>query len=678
MPPAGQWKPSYDLNHFGSSKVNFDHRAGKTFPRQGGIRLPVRTGGTYDASLSRQPSSVNAGMRLPPVSGPQGGYGYGLAGVAPPNGAPAIEAGGKHGGVSAGARSPDGSVPHGGIGFGKELLEIIREMREQLATQQRQITMLTHEVRSDAAADLRAELEQLKRQHDQKEASASNVSPGVDPTEVAELRELVRMTQLECNQLRARVVELEARPVALPASSTPEVTETRRLNVPPRGEVEEIDESDADSLPSPDVYEGTKEAEIRAGLEAAEQRKRQQAEMTPSLDTAMSTDAQALITLDTALAPNVQMPMAGVPMDICAADEAKEIANAEVDEIDMLVAGSKEPPAEAEAPLVEMQELEATADKLATNFEEAAAWSMAETEPQEPVVEHEGSATNQEEPASQAETPVSEAEALAGETVDPAANANEFAVGARELASQTKITAQAPPTEAGVEDPGAEHEIPAAEAEASATGSKEVDAGAEEPAELAEQPTSKSKELAVEPLQSGVEAEEPAEAVEPAAEVEEPVAEAEAAAAEYPAAAAEEPAVEAEEPAAEAEEPAAEAEEKAAEAEEPAVEAEEAAAEADELAAEVEKKEGLAATEPEEKAESEERAATAEEPVATADEPAAVVELAALDEDTTHVAEEPTLAAEKQANETQENTAEDDEPAAQVEEPAAQAEKPAV
>jgi len=204
MPPAagGQWKPSYDLNNFGSSKVTHDFRAKQgMMPRQGGIRLPVRTAVAGHYEPGGQPTTVSGGMRLPPVSGP------GRTGIAAPHSVPPLDPRGSYEGGSPGARD---SIA-GGVGFGKELLEIIREMREQLAAQQRQISMLTHEVRSGAAAEMRAELQQLKVQRDDDRA------PPAADGEVAALRELVSESMTECAELRARVAELEARPI--PAAS---------------------------------------------------------------------------------------------------------------------------------------------------------------------------------------------------------------------------------------------------------------------------------------------------------------------------------------------------------------------------------------------------------------------------------------------------------------------------
>eukprot|EP00962_Isochrysis_galbana_P017735 scaffold5109_cov112-Isochrysis_galbana.AAC.1 len=278
MPPASasQWKPSYDLNNFGISKSTFDHRGGKVMPRQGGIRLPERAtvSAHYNPSVANQPSTVSGGMRLPPVSGPQGGYGHGRAGVAAPQRVPPLDHRDSYAGGSPGSRSPDSMIPNGGIGFGKELLEIIREMREQLAAQQRQITMLTHEVRLDVAAEMRSELEALKQLRNQEVPPIP--PPGADAAELAGLRELVQQTQAECSHLRERVTRLEARPAALdfPAAPAKETKESARpekgpVQVPPLGEVEEVDGSDADSLALPEVYEGTREAEMKAAMQAA-------------------------------------------------------------------------------------------------------------------------------------------------------------------------------------------------------------------------------------------------------------------------------------------------------------------------------------------------------------------------------------------------------------------------
>ena len=174
---AGYWKPSYDLNHFGSSKAMHDlsYRLGQALPRQGGVRLPNRTsaGAPYDPA--RQ-SSVG---RLPPMLTP-GGRGARI-GIAAPHSVPSFEP------------RPDATPASSGVGFGKELLEIVREMREQLASQQRSIAQLTEEQRHTPAP----------LSHDSAEIDA--------------LKEEVVTSKAEIESLRGRVAALEA---ALHATAT--------------------------------------------------------------------------------------------------------------------------------------------------------------------------------------------------------------------------------------------------------------------------------------------------------------------------------------------------------------------------------------------------------------------------------------------------------------------------
>ena len=81
---------------------------------------------------------------------------------------------------------PDATPASSGVGFGKELLEIVREMREQLASQQRSIAQLTEEQRHIPAP----------LSHDSAEIDA--------------LKEEVVTSKAEIESLRGRVAALEA------------------------------------------------------------------------------------------------------------------------------------------------------------------------------------------------------------------------------------------------------------------------------------------------------------------------------------------------------------------------------------------------------------------------------------------------------------------------------------
>ena len=142
---AHRWKPSHDIDDFSKGTMGDRHYRQ---PRQGGIHLPTRPG----LGARYQPNSPKS--RLPPVPG---------------------------------SRPNDPASPGPGIGSASQLIEVIKEIRRQLESQQVQINKLSRN----------------------KNSQQNQLQDDNDRNEIVQLNIEVNILKDQTKSLKARVKDLE-------------------------------------------------------------------------------------------------------------------------------------------------------------------------------------------------------------------------------------------------------------------------------------------------------------------------------------------------------------------------------------------------------------------------------------------------------------------------------------